>query len=92
MQEILNFLIEVGKLKKMPRRGFIWLGIKKPETIAQHVFRVAIINWILGRKVRPRLNLEKLIKLGIIHELCEVYTGDMTPYWGLLPKDKNKER
>ena len=90
MENILNFLIEVGKLKKIPRTGFVWLGIKNPETIAQHVFRVAIMSWILGRKVRPRLNLEKLIKLGIIHELCEVYAGDMTPYYGLLPKDKKK--
>ena len=52
MRDILNFLIEVGKLKKLPRTGFVWLGIKNPETIAQHAFRVAILNWILG-KVAP---------------------------------------
>lgn len=92
MKNILNFLIEVGKLKKMPRTGFVWLGIKKPETIAQHSFRVAIMNWILGDKVRPKLNLEKVIKISLIHDLCEVYAGDMTPYWGLLPKDSKKRK
>lgn len=92
MEEILKFLIEVGKLKKMPRTGFVWLGIKKPETIAQHTFRVAIMNWILGRKITPRLNLEKIIQISLAHDLCEVYTGDMTPYWGLLPKDKKKRK
>ncbi len=92
MKNILDFLIEVGKLKKMSRTGFVWLGIKNPETIAQHVFRVAIMNWILGKKIKPKLNLEKVIKISLVHDLCEVYAGDMTPYWGLLPKDKKKRR
>jgi len=90
MERILDFLIETGKLKKMPRTGFVWLGIKKPETIGQHLFRVALLNWILGRNEKPKLNLEKLIKISLAHDLCEVYAGDMTPYWGLLPKDKKK--
>lgn len=92
MNNILNFLIQANKLKKMPRTGFVWLGIKNPETIAQHAFRVAIMNWILGEKIRPKLNLEKVIKISLVHDLCEVYAGDMTPYWGLLPEDPKKRR
>lgn len=92
MKDILNFLIEAGKLKKMPRTGFVWLGIKNPETIAQHAYRVAIMNWILGRKAKPELNIERVIKISLVHDLCEVYAGDMTPYWGLLPRDKVKRR
>jgi 5'-deoxynucleotidase YfbR-like HD superfamily hydrolase len=92
MKNLLHFLIEIGKLKKMPRTGFVWLGIKNPETIAQHTFRVAIMNWILGRKTTPGLNLRKVIKISLVHDLCEVYAGDMTPYWGLLPKDKKKRK
>jgi len=92
MKNVLNFLLIVNKLKKMPRTGFVWLGIKNPETIAQHAFRVAIMNWILAEKARPKLNLEKIIKISLVHDLCEVYTGDMTPYWGLLPKDPKKRK
>lgn len=92
MKELVNFFIEVGKLKKMPRTGFVWLEIKNPETIAQHIFRVTIFNWILGRKVKPKLNLTKTIKISLVHDLCEVYAGDMTSYWGLLPKDKEKRK
>jgi len=92
IKNLLNFLIEVGKLKKMPRTGFVWLGIKNPETIAQHTYRVAIMNWILGRKTKPQLNIGRVIKMSLVHDLCEVYAGDMTPYWGLLPKDKEKRK
>ena len=92
MKTTLHSLIEIGKLKKMPRTGFVWLDIKNPETIAQHTFRVAIMNWILGRKVKPKLNLGKVIKISLVHDLCEVYAGDMTPYWGLLPQNKEKRK
>lgn len=92
MENILNFLIEVNKLKKMRRTGFVWLEVKSPETIAQHCFRMAIMNWILARKITPSFNLEKIIKISLSHDLCEVYAGDMTPYWGLLPKDKEKRK
>lgn len=90
MEEIMDFLLKIGKLKKMPRTGFVWLGIKNPETIAQHAFRVALMNWILARKTKPKMNLEKIIKISLVHDLCEVYAGDMTPYWGLLPEDPEK--
>ena len=92
MQDLLNFFIEIGKLKKMSRTGWVWLGIKNPETIGQHIFRVAVMNWILAQKVRPKLNLERIIKISLVHDLCEVFVGDMTPYWGLLPKDIKKRR
>ncbi len=79
--------MKTEKLKRIPRTGFVWLEIKNPETIAQHAFRVAILNWILASKVKPKLNLEKVIKISLAHDLCEIYAGDMTPYRELLPKE-----
>lgn len=90
MKNELKFLIEVNKLKETPRTGWVWLKVKDPETIAEHMFRVAVMSWILAREKRPRLNIERVIKISIAHDLCEVYAGDMTPYWGLLPKNKVK--
>jgi putative hydrolases of HD superfamily len=87
MEEILDFLIKAGNLKKMPRTGFVWLGVQEPETIAQHIYRVALMNWILGMKGKRKMDLEKVIKISLVHDICEVYAGDMTPYWGLLPAD-----
>ena len=85
----MDFLINAGRLKKMPRTGFKLLEIKKPETIAQHAFRVAVMNWVLACNARPKIDPEQIIKISLIHDLCEVYAGDMTPYWGLLPKNRN---
>ena len=91
MKNNLNFFIEIGKLKKIPRTGWVLLDIKNPETIGEHMFRVAIMNWILAEKKR-KLDIEKIIKMSLSHDLCEVYAGDITPFWGLLPKNKKERR
>lgn len=88
MKELLNFLIEIGNLKGKKRRGWQVHQIKNSESTAEHIFRVAIITWILGRK--KRLSLEKAIKIALVHDLCEVYSPDLTPYDPLLPKNKKK--
>ena len=92
MDKIIKFFIEVGKLKRMPRQGWVIRGIKNSESIAEHTFRVAIMAWILAERKHKKLNLEKLLKMALIHDLCEVYAGDTTPYDSILPKDKKKRQ
>lgn len=89
MKNLLNFLSEIGKLKKMSRRGWVINRIKNPESIAEHIFRTAIMTWILGEK-KGGLNIERLLKMSLIHDLCEVYAGDTTPYDTVLPKNEKK--
>ena len=89
MSKLLSFFSEVGKLKRIARKGWVLRGIKEPETIAEHTFRAAILAWFLGEK-KKGLNIEKLLKIALIHDICEVYAGDTTPYDSILPKDKKK--
>lgn len=90
MKNLLNFLIEVGKLKRMPRRGWVLRGVKNPETIAAHTFRMAIFAWLLSKK--KKLNVNKIIKISLIHDLCETYAGDTTPYDSLIFDKKEWEK
>jgi len=85
----LKFLLEIGKLKTMPRTGWVIRGVKNSETIAEHSFLFAISSLILSQ--RKRLDLEKVLKMSLVYELCEVYAGDTTPYQGLLT-NKKKEK
>jgi len=84
--------LEAEKLKKIKRTGWLERGVKNPETIAQHSFRVALLNWFLSEKSSPRFNIERIIKTSLVHDLSEAYIGDITPYWGLLPKDPLKRK
>lgn len=90
MENLLDFFVEVGKLKKMRRRGWVLRGIKNPETIASHTFRVALMSWILCCK--KGLDINRIIKLSLIHDICEVYAGDTTPYDRILPGGKRKPK
>jgi putative hydrolase of HD superfamily len=92
MREIINFLIEVSKLKTEPRSGWVLAEVKKPETIAEHSFRVAIVAWIFAE--REKLNVKRAILIALFHDICEVYAGDITPfiYYPNLPNDREKRK
>ncbi len=88
MKNILDFLLEIGKLKGKERRGWIAHQIKNSETTAEHIFYLTFLVWALGK--RKKINLDRAIKIALIHDLCEVYAKDLTPYDPLLPKNKKK--
>lgn len=90
MKELLNFFIETGKLKGMDRKGWVLRGVKNPESIAEHTFRVALMAWLLGSQKKHNLKIERLIKMALVHDLCEIYAGDTTPYDSILPKNKKE--
>lgn len=91
LKNILNFLLSIGKLRNMPRLYWQMRGMKKPETVAGHIFSVALLAWIFGRE-KPGLDMEKLLKMALCHELSAVYTGDSTPYDENLPKNQKAKK
>jgi len=91
LENILDFLLEIGKLKGMPRLYWLANGIENPETVAEHIFSVALTCWVLGKEKKD-LNMEKMLKMALCHELSAVYTGDTIPYIEELPKDPKKRK
>ena len=88
MKELLNFFIEIGKLKGKKRRGWLIHKIDKAETSAEHIFHLAFLVWILGKM--KKLNLERAIKMALIHDICEVYSPDFTSYDAVAIKEKGR--
>ena len=44
-----KLLVELGTLKLIPRSGWLKIGIKHPESVAEHSFRTAVIAYVLAR-------------------------------------------
>jgi 5'-deoxynucleotidase YfbR-like HD superfamily hydrolase len=63
--------------------------VKNPDSATDHSFRIALMVWLFTKG--KKLNIEKALKMALIHDICKILTGDITPYDGLLPKSK-KER
>jgi putative hydrolase of HD superfamily len=78
MDAVVDFMIEVGKLKRLKRKGWLLRGVKDAETVSQHTFRTAVIAWLLGRK--RGFDMGKVLKTAFVHDLCEVHTSYETPY------------
>lgn len=91
MKNVLNFFIRIHKLKEVRRSGWLSREVKDPETIAEHIFRLAFTCWLLAEE-KSDLKISRVIKVALSHDLCEVFAGDITPYFNILPKDKIKRR
>jgi putative hydrolase of HD superfamily len=88
MEKLIEFLLEIEKLKGKERRGWVIHKIKNAETTAEHILHLAFLVWILGR--RKRINMERVIKPALIHDLCEIYSPDFTSYDAADLKEKGK--
>lgn len=75
----IKFFLNIGKLKRIERRGWVLREVRDPESIADHSFRVALMALMIGIG-RKDLNLERLLKEALVHDLAEILTGDITPY------------
>ena len=75
MEDIANFLFEVGMLNKTPRTGFQFLGSGK-ESVAEHILRTIFIGYALC-KLEPDVDECRVLKICLMHDLPEARTGDM---------------
>ena len=75
MKNLANFLFEVGMLKRTPRTGFQFLGSGN-ESVAEHIFRTAIIGYTLA-KIDGEVDSGKVMQLCLFHDIPEARTGDM---------------
>lgn len=90
MKELVNFFFEVNKLKEIPRTGWLIWRIKNPESIAEHIFRVAFLSYLLSQE--KGLRVKNAIQIALSHDLCEVYAGDITPLFYYQNLDIRKKR
>jgi len=74
IKKLLEFLKEIDKAKRIERIIHI-AGRKQMETDAEHSWHVAMFV-ILFEKDLPKLNIERVLKIVLIHDLVEIYAGD----------------
>lgn len=73
-----EFLRRALALKDQMRRGWMRIGIERPESVADHSWGVALL--VLGAaEERPHLDRARLLELAITHDLAEAIVGDLIP-------------
>ncbi|MFH1471136.1 MAG: HD domain-containing protein [Candidatus Micrarchaeota archaeon] len=72
---IVDFLFEAGMLKDTPRSGWLTIGIKNPESVAEHSFRTALIGLVLAKL--EGADEGRVMKMCLLHDLEETRLGDL---------------
>lgn len=74
MRSVANLLYEAGHLKRVKRSGWWLAGIDRPESVADHSFRVAIIGIALA--CLEGADPYRIATLCLLHDLGEARTND----------------
>jgi len=80
MVGLISFLAELMRLKSVPRIGWLLRGVRDVESVASHSFGVAVIAMLLADRARARgveVNVERLLRMALLHDLTEARTGDL---------------
>ena len=75
LEAITRFIYESGQLKHSKRQGWWQAGIKDPESVAEHSFRVAIIGYVLAlmEGADPAVTAATCL----FHDIIETRLGDI---------------
>ena len=72
---VATFLHEVGFLKRLPRAGWLMLGVDDPESVAEHSFRVAVTGIMLA--ALHGADVGRTAMLCLLHDAPETRVGDI---------------
>jgi len=75
----LDFLVEVDKLKSTFRQTLL-IDKSRQENSAEHSWHLALMAMVLAEYAAEKINLDRVIKMAIVHDLVEVYAGDVSCY------------
>ncbi|MDK9762359.1 HD domain-containing protein [Vibrio sp. D420a] len=88
--QILDFMVEIEKLKGVLRKSRP-VGLKRHENSGEHSWHVCISALMLKEYADERINIDRVIKMLLIHDLGEIDAGDKIVYESETAEQKNKE-
>ncbi|MGM9617311.1 HD domain-containing protein [Butyricicoccus sp.] len=86
--ELLNILSVAEKLKCHTRHCSTSSG--RPESVAEHSWRTALMA-MLTASAFPEADMDKVIRMCLIHDLGEAFTGDIPSFDKTEADSKNEE-
>ncbi|MBN2457670.1 HD domain-containing protein [Candidatus Woesearchaeota archaeon] len=75
MEKAVDFFFELGQLKRVKRSGWWLVGIKDPESVAEHSFRAAAIGYFLAKK--EGADADKVMRMCLFNDLHEARLNDL---------------
>ena len=86
--DLLNILHAVEKLKDTTRHSYTSGG--RRESVAEHSFRLALMAYFMKDEF-PEADIDKVIKMCLIHDMGEVFTGDIPAFEKTLADEETEK-
>jgi putative hydrolase of HD superfamily len=89
---VISTYFEFVHLKHLFRQGWLKNGLPKErcESVADHSFGVAMLAMLLVDIYFPDLDVQKVLRMALIHDIGEVHTGDIIPKDNIHPEEKHQ--
>lgn len=94
-EAVLRSFIRMMDLKGLYRQGWLKRGVPeaRTESVADHSFGTALLALLLAERLKASpefldLDSHRCIEMALVHELGEVYVGDITPVDGVSREEK----
>lgn len=85
LSPLVGAYLSASQLKQLYRQGWLRRGIPPAqcESVADHTYGVVLLVLLLVDACYPELDRAKALQLALLHDLGEVYAGDLTPADGV---------
>uniref|UniRef100_A0A0K0DB92 5'-deoxynucleotidase HDDC2 n=1 Tax=Angiostrongylus cantonensis TaxID=6313 RepID=A0A0K0DB92_ANGCA len=85
---VMELLSALDSLKHLKRTGWIKMGVPEPETVACHMYRMAVLAMSLEGQIEG-LDVGRTVTMSLVHDLAEAIVGDITPYCSVSTEEKH---
>ena len=75
----LEFILEIDRLKSVLRRSYL-IDIDRHENSAEHSWHLAVAAMVLAENAKEPIDVSKVIRLVLVHDLVEIDAGDTFIY------------
>ncbi|MDQ3322071.1 MAG: HD domain-containing protein [Acidobacteriota bacterium] len=76
LEKCFEFILELEKLKAVVRKTKPF-GLERYENSAEHSWQISILAFVLAKFAAEKVNIEKVIKMLLIHDIGEIDVGDV---------------
>ena len=79
LKKQIDFIIELDKMKSVFRQTLL-IDHTRHENDAEHSWHFAVCALLLKEYASPEVNVDRAIRMALVHDLIEIYAGDTFAY------------
>ncbi|XP_061785085.1 5'-deoxynucleotidase HDDC2 isoform X2 [Nerophis lumbriciformis] len=76
-----------GDNSRVPRTGWVYREVKEPESVSDHMYRMALMSLTI---TDPTVDKDRCMKLSLVHDMAECIVGDIAPPDNVSKAEKHR--